>query len=343
MTATFLEQAKALCGDQQWHQQAWKRFQEVGLPKRENELYRYVRLRAFYERPIELNQGSFPEVPVGVIAIPLSKAWQTYRAFLDKRLAGWLNSEKDPFALLNGAFKHEGLFLYIPPKTRFEKPLHIKTPRLIAYIGKEAEVSFIGEMDFCDFALEEGASAIVQRQILGFHSFRATLKKDAYLKSIAFSSTAHLARDDYHVQLKGEGANASLLGLSRLSGKQEAHTNVLMEHIVPHTTSSQKFKGVIQDFVRSTFEGKIYVHKEAQKTQAYQMSNYLILDPKAEAKSKPNLEIFADDVKASHGATIGQLDDEALFYLLTRGVPKQEAKNLLIEAFCREVLHESIA
>ncbi len=349
MTATFLEQARKLCGHETWHKQAWKRFEAIGLPNKANEVFRYVRLRAFFERPIELEESRIPSVPTGVIAITLSKAWHTYGAFLEKRLAIWLKQEKDPFALLNAALEHEGVFLYVPPNTKIEKPLQINTPRLIVYVARGAELSIVGNIGFCDFAIEENASATIQREITHFQTLRATLKRDATFKSIAFASSAKqpsarltIARDDYHVQLQGEGSNATLVGLSRLDGKQECHTNVLMEHIAPHTTSSQKFKGVIDDFVRSTFEGKIYVHPQAQKTQAYQMNNYLILSPKAEAKSKPNLEIFADDVKASHGATTGQLDEDALFYLLTRGIPKEEAKQLLIAAFCREVINEAI-
>lgn len=343
MTATFLKQAEALKGKQLWHKQAWERFQAVGLPTRKNELYRYVHLRTLYEEPLQLGKFEVPTVPAGVIAIPLSQAWHTYAAFLEKRFAHFLEHEKDPFALLNAAFDHEGLFLYIPPNVKIEHPLQIKAPTVIAYVAKNAQVHLELDTTHCDFAVEQGATVSVQRTIDHLQSCRATLKKDASFKSVVFSSHASLSRDDYHIQLSGENSTASVYGLHRLDGKQQGHTNVLMEHIAPHTTSFQKFKGVINDFARSTFEGKIYVHSKAQKTQAYQLNNSLILTPRAEAKCKPNLEIFADDVKASHGATIGQLDNESLFYLQARGIPKKQAKALLIEAFCREVMDAAIS
>ena len=343
MTATFLKQVEELTGNKRWHNEAWKRFQAVGLPTRKNELFKFVRLRSLYEKSVQLSTFEAPKVPHGVVAIPLSKAWETYGAFLEKRYAQFLEQEKDPFALINAALDHEGLFIYIPPNVKIEHPLKINSPRVIAYIAKHAEVEIELSTTYCDFAIEQGAKVTIQRTIDHLQSVRATLKRDAFFKSVAFSSNELLARDDYHIQLAAEGAHASLFGLHRISGKQQAHTNVLMEHIAPNTTSIQKFKSVIDHFSRSTFEGKIYVHSEAQKTQAYQINNSLILNPRAEAKCKPNLEIFADDVKASHGATIGQLDNESLFYLQARGISQKEAKALLIEAFCREVIDAAIS
>ena len=123
-----------------------------------------------------------------------------------------------------------------------------------------------------------------------------------------------------------------------LDEKQEAHTHVLVDHQAPSCQSNQFFKGVLTDLARSSFEGKIYVRREAQKTMAYQLNRNLLLSERANADSKPNLEIFADDVKASHGATIGQLDEEQLFYLRTRGYSQEEARNILVYAYVKEVL-----
>jgi Fe-S cluster assembly protein SufD len=115
---------------------------------------------------------------------------------------------------------------------------------------------------------------------------------------------------------------------------------VLVRHLAPHTSSLQKFKAVVGTGERASFDGKIYIEKEAQKTEAYQMSQALLLTPDAKAFSKPGLEIFADDVKASHGATIGQIDLEELFYLQSRGLSREEAKQQLIEGFAQEIRHE---
>lgn len=123
-----------------------------------------------------------------------------------------------------------------------------------------------------------------------------------------------------------------------LADKREAHTHIFMEHQAPHCRSFQLFKSVLNDFSRSSFEGKIMVRQAAQKTEAFQLNNNLLLSDHAHADSKPNLEIFADDVKASHGATVGQLDIDQLFYMKTRGFSDQAAKNLLIFGFCEQVV-----
>ena len=151
---------------------------------------------------------------------------------------------------------------------------------------------------------------------------------------------AKTVREDYKIALNGENGEADLNGLWVLKEKNECHVNVMIEHVAPHCRSNQLFKGVLDDFARSSFEGKIWVRKEAQKTDAFQLNNNLLLSDHANADSKPNLEIFADDVKASHGSTMGQVDEEQLFYLKTRGFSKEVAEKFLVRAFCQEVLQK---
>ncbi|MES2122471.1 MAG: SufD family Fe-S cluster assembly protein, partial [Chlamydiota bacterium] len=165
----------------------------------------------------------------------------------------------------------------------------------------------------------------------------ATLKKDARLQSFTLTSGAKSVRHSYGVQLNGENAEAELKGLSMLSGNRTSHAHVKMVHAAERTRSMQKFKTVLSDASQSSFEGKILVHAIAQKTEAYQLNNSLILSPGAVANCKPNLEIFADDVKASHGATISQIDPQQLFYLTTRGIDEKTARELLVQGFCREM------
>ena len=144
-------------------------------------------------------------------------------------------------------------------------------------------------------------------------------------------------RSSLRIELLEENSEALLQGLWRLKEKKECHTHTLVQHLAPHTRSRQHYKGVLQEEAKSSFTGKIYVHPEAQKTEAYQLNNNLLLSPQSKAYSKPNLEIFADDVKASHGATIAQLNAEDLFYLQSRGLTKKEAQEFLIEGFCKEL------
>lgn len=145
-------------------------------------------------------------------------------------------------------------------------------------------------------------------------------------------------RQSYCIQLKGENSEVNLSGLWMLDGNRTAHTHAIVDHEAPRTRSMQRFKGVLNDHSQSSFEGKILVRAEAQKTEAYQLNNNLILSQGSIANSKPNLEVFADDVKASHGATVSQLEEEQLFYLSTRGIDPILARRLLIGGFCREMI-----
>ena len=307
-------------------------------------------------------------IPKPLLALPLSKASKAYSSFLTPRLQKLLKEEQDPFAVLNHAYCGEGLFLYIPPKAICEVPLRIVhlienvenstllCPRIHLFAGKSAQAKLLFSQkigsellwinSFIDCALEENASISLKsvanqhEKAHHFFSLRATLKQHSTLKTLSATNGGATSREDYAVRLLGEGCDVSLLGVWGLNKARQHHVNILMDHQEPNCTSLQKFKGVLADNSRSSFEGKIYVHEKAQKTQAYQMNNNLVLGTRASANSKPNLEIFADDVKASHGATVGQLDDEQLFYLTTRGLPADVARQLLVQGFNREILDQ---
>jgi Fe-S cluster assembly protein SufD len=198
-----------------------------------------------------------------------------------------------------------------------------------------------------NFALEDGAQIGFSRTLFdtkgnGWHfdATRAVLKKDSAFTSVIAENGGECYRDDYKVALVGSNADVHLNGVSMLDGKYQSHTHVLVDHQAPECRSLQVFKNALNGFSKSSFEGKIYVHKIAQKTQAFQLNNNLILNEGAVCNSKPNLEIFADDVKASHGATFGSLDQEQLFYFLTRGISEKTAKNMLVQGFCIEIIEK---
>ncbi len=381
--------------------EAWERFLQLGLPSRQAEVYRYIRLRNLFSRSFsfasttvlslsEIAEHVYPEsqqsvlvfvngvyqadlsntsaLPKKVVVCPLEEAMYSFGAFLDNQWAKVIKEETDPFAILNAATHPSGVFVYLPPQTVVEVPLQILniltaqaekaliTPRLQLIAGRQAEIILSEtavEMDctgyclnqVCDVVLEDGAQVKLFSETSDlasdawyFNAVRASLKRDAKFKVVNFTDGAMTIRNDYRVAITGDGADACLNGVSMLSDKREAHTNILMDHQAPNCRSNQLFKTVLTDISRSSFEGKIYVHREAQKTEAYQLNNNLILSDKASADSKPNLEIFADDVKASHGATVGQLDEEQLFYCRTRGYSLDEARNLLVHGFCEEVI-----
>ena len=235
------------------------------------------------------------------VLLPLEQAQKTYGLFLRNR----------------GIKDQEGLFFYAPPGSAISTPLQLSSPRLYIFLGEGASLSLY------DFSKED-------------RFLHVDLAASSQFTSVSHSTAG---KQTYTVSLNGEGASAELRGLLDLSGKEEGHVDVLMEHHAPHCRSRQHFKFVLQDQSRSSFAGKIYVHQAAQKTESYQLNQNLLLSDEAFASSKPNLEIFADDVKASHGATFSQLNAEELFYFRSRGFSEAEAKELLRKGFCQEILN----
>lgn len=307
-------------------------------------------------------------LPSSVVVLPLTNALSTYGAFLQNRWTKALMEERDPFTLINLALHREGSFIFIPPGIKIDQPIQIihligggekekvqTFSRLHVFVGAQSTVEFVSttapltEEAFCsnhvlDIALDVGATChsfnLLHELETGWHfdALRASLKRDSRLHSTSSTRGGKIVRQDYRVSLTGENAEARLHGVWMLEKNRQSHTHILMEHQAPHCGSMQLFKGVLDDVSQSSFEGKILVRKEAQKTNAYQLNHNLLLGDHALANSKPNLEIFADDVKASHGATVSQVKPEELFYLKSRGLSSEEAKRLLVEGFCKEVM-----
>lgn len=307
-------------------------------------------------------------LPPELVILPISDALNTYGNFLQSRLAKIIVEENDPFALLNIVFSPQGLFVYAPPHLQIETPIQclnflssdrptLINPRIRFILGKEAKLTWVYDhhclKDFeyfsngvTDISLDEGAS-FEQYGILSscppgwcFEATRVTQKRDSSFKSITSTTGTKAIRQDFRIALAGENSSCELKGITHLSENKQAHVNIHMEHQAPHCHSNQHFKNILRDSSRSSFEGKIYVHPKAQKTAAYQLNNNLLLSDTAIANSKPNLEIFADDVKASHGATATQTNPEHLHYLQTRGISSEQAKRLLLTSFSRDILSQ---
>jgi Fe-S cluster assembly protein SufD len=316
------------------------------------------------EHTIVFANGRFrPELsklPPKVVILPLQDALKTYGPFLQGRLSKSIKDENDPFAVLNLALQQEGVFCYLPPKLVLEKPLQLifygagsssyNPARLNIFCSTDSELKTVSTIIgdgvhhiSMDVALEERAHYShfenSKANIL-LSDFKATLKSSSTLKHLALTTCGLLTRNRLRLALLGEHADALLQGLWNLSLNHQCHTNVYVEHCAPSCQSLQKYKGVLRAQSQSSFEGKIYVHPEAQKTQAYQLNHNLLLSDAAVANAKPNLEIFADDVKASHGATMSEVDDEQLFYLQSRGLTKESAGNLLIQGFIQEIMDQ---
>ena len=303
-------------------------------------------------------------VPTKVNILELSQATKTFGAFLSNHWTKGLGEETDPFVALNTALQECGAFLYIPPNTEVTVPIQIlnvatdsfSNPKFQCFVGAESTLTVVssqakrgisGINHVNDIHCEEGARVTLYQTTFGsidegwhLEATRATLKKDAQFETVKITPGSSTSRYDYKVHLSGENCETSLNSLTMLREKKEAHDNVWIHHHVPSCRSNQLFKTVLLDHAHSSFEGKIYVEQEAQQTEAYQLNANLLLSEHARAESKPNLEIFADDVRASHGATFGKLEEEQIFYLKTRGLTEQEAKKALIEGFCQEVLEK---
>lgn len=171
-------------------------------------------------------------------------------------------------------------------------------------------------------------------------SMHVRVGRDATYETFCMSAGGRLSRTEAFVRLEGTGAHCGLNGAYLMKGREHCDNTTVIEHMVPHTTCREVFKGVLDDESRGVFQGKIVVHKDAQKTDGHQLSKTLLLSDSAEMDAKPELEIYADDVKCSHGATTGQLDNAALFYMRSRGIPDALARNLLVQSFVAEALDE---
>ncbi|MDX1442718.1 MAG: Fe-S cluster assembly protein SufD [Gammaproteobacteria bacterium] len=275
---------------------------------------------------------------------------------------------RNNFAALNTAVMQHGLFIDVEKNREAKRPLHVifmsvpgespaqSHPRLVVNLGENSRLSLIEShvgtgdaANFCNIATDiniaRGARLEHTRLIEGMTddrqvaNIRVNVARDADYTNHNMSLGHRQLRTDLRVSLNEPGAHTELNGLFVTSGNQHMDNHLLVEHLAERTTSNQVYRGVADDRGRGVFNGKVYVAKDAQKIEAHQASNNLLLAKLAEIDTKPELEIYADDVKCSHGATIGQLDDNMLFYLQSRGIDADTARALLIFAFVDEIVH----
>jgi len=312
------------------------------------------------------------DVPVtkfdnGVIVGSLSEAFEEHTLLIDQHLGKIADHDKNIFHALNAAFSRDGVFIYIPDNVVIEKPiqmigiinhpenLFLQTRNLII-LGKNSKLTLV----HCDDSTNHQASFnnSVTEVFLGENSTldhyklqnlndESTLLNSSFfhqeansnLTTNAISLNGGLIRNYTNVRLAGEGANTNVLGLYLMDKQQHIDNQVYINHEKPNCYSNELFKGIIDDKASSVFNGHIYVARDAQQTNAFQNNNNILLTDEAKANAKPFLEIYADDVKCSHGATIGQLDMESLFYIRSRGICQASARLLLMYAFAAEVIN----
>ncbi|WP_158975155.1 Fe-S cluster assembly protein SufD [Cellulophaga sp. L1A9] len=276
-------------------------------------------------------------------------------------------SKDESLTTLNTAFSKEGAYIYIPKNKMPKKPieiLHFATgneaslmlqPRNLIIVEENAEVQIIERhqsltsnevLTNCVTEIFAAKSSIVDYYKVQNDAANASLIDNTYIdqkdKSLVkihtFSFGGKLTRNNLNFYQNGEYIDSTMKGVTILGDKQHVDHHTLVHHIEPNCESHQDYKGIYGDSSTGVFNGKIIVEKLAQKTNAFQKNNNILISDKASINTKPQLEIFADDVKCSHGCTIGQLDEDALFYLQSRGIPKKEARALLMYAFANNVL-----
>ena len=319
--------------------------------------------------------SSLEKLPEGVMASSLATALAGNPASVEAHLAQHAGYHNQAFVALNTAFMEDGAFVSIPKDTIVEAPIHllfissarlgptddgggsapVSYPRNLIVVGSHSQAriieSYVGlEHDvYLTNVVTEivgGESAVVdyykvQRESEeAFHvaTVQAQLGHSSTFSSHAIDIGGALVRNDLNVALDGEGAECALNGLYMVTGRQHVDNHTRIDHAQPHCSSRQLYKGILDGKSRGVFSGKIVVHKAAQKTDAKQANKNLLLSEDAVIDSKPQLEIFNNDVKCTHGTTIGQHDQDAMFYLRSRGVDLAAARSLLTYAFASELL-----
>jgi len=303
----------------------------------------------------------------GVVLKSLHEAVDSHAELVQEHLATEaLPPEEGKFSSLNAALWVDGIFLFVPKGVQLELPIRVTRwlseagtaymSRVLIVAENHSQVSYVDEVVSNDFTTQmftstaaeviakDGAQVqFVSVQRLGrgsfYHSVQRTLaNRDATLDTLNVGLGASVSRVDLNAKLLGPGATSDMLGLYFGDGSQHFDFNTSQDHTVPNTSSDLLYKGALDGASRSVFRGIIRVHEGAQRTDAYQTNRNLLLSNDARADSLPNLEIEADDVKCSHGATVGELDADAKFYLMSRGLDRVQAERLVVLGFLGEVL-----
>ena len=303
----------------------------------------------------------------GVRVLDLARAWREMPALLETHLTRIAPYDAQAFTALNTAFAQEGAAVVFAMDHSAEQPVHLLFVSddgaadgvahvrnlIVAERGASGSVveSYVGlgsarhlTNAVTELSVGDGATlrhVKVQREnarAFHVHTVQAVQGRDSHFQSFSFASGAALSRTNIATLLGGAGGGATLNGLYMVDGEQHVDHQTRIEHLAPNCFSREVYKGILAGASHGVFNGKVYVHHEAQKTDGKQTNANLLLSERARVDTKPQLEIFADDVKCTHGATVGRLDEMALFYLRTRGIAGALAQRLLTHAFAADVL-----
>ncbi len=306
-------------------------------------------------------------LPTGIEISTITEAYKKNATLVEKYFSKVPEWENELFTALNTAFVAQGLFIYADKNTHLDKPILIQhitnseknnmmsLPRHLFIFEQGSKVDLIENyLTLGDnYSFVNGVTEIfvmpnahishtkIQNETeKAFQILTTQVKqeKDSIYDNITISFKGALIRNNLNIRLSGQNIESNMFGLYMLDGKTHVDNHTIADHIAPHSVSNELYKGILDDHSTGVFNGKIFVRQDAQKTNAYQQNRNVLLTDTANVNTKPQLEIWADDVKCSHGATIGKLDLNALFYLRARGITEKNAKALLVQAFGQEII-----
>lgn len=351
----LVNRAYALKAEPLAESKAWEKALIPGL-----DAYRVVLVNGVYSSEL----SSHPDVP-GLAIMPIEQAFE--RLCFTKYFTAYADQTDNPFVALNTASFTSGLFLEVGKNTQLDKPIHVihvvssasplfSQTRNLYVMGNfaEAEImeSFVTD-DGSEYSLSNQVTEIMVRENakLQHYYLQVAGEQSSYLNHTEVHQEKHslynnynctfpgasFVRNNINVRLDDKEVESHLYGIALTAGNQLVDNHTIVDHLHPHCESYEWYKNITQDTSTAVFNGKIFVRLDAQKTNAFQQNNNMLIGEKSAVYTKPQLEIFADDVKCSHGCTIGQFDNEALFYLQSRGISEAQARVLLIHAFAFDV------
>lgn len=303
----------------------------------------------------------------GIIIKSLKDALNSESDLVQKHLAQYADFENESFTSLNTAFFEDGVFIYVSKSQVVDKPVYILnistskeeqtliSPRNLFVLEDNAEVKIVEQYAstgdnvyfsnvVTEFVLGENANAehylleLESTKAFNISTLRIQQARSSNIRSHSILMGGSIVRNNVHPVLNGEGCNSDIFGLYLSNDRQHMDNFMKVEHAKPHSDSRQFYNGILDDRSRGVFHGRIIVHEGAMQTDAKQTNRNLLLTDTAQIDTKPQLEIYNHDVKCTHGATIGQMDDEAIFYLKSRGVPEKEARSIMLQAFTNETI-----
>lgn len=302
----------------------------------------------------------------GVIVENLTDATEDHGALFDAHFGRYADARRESFLALNTAFVRDGVFVYVDDHTVAEKPIHVLNlvdgdeplfvqPRNLIVVGENSEAHVVESFHTTDGTasmtntvteVAVGRSANVSYDILqlegaeGSHLGTTQVHQDdeSTFTTNTFTLSGEFVRNNLNIVVDGEYCETNLYGLYLPREDQHVDNHTLVDHTRPNCNSNELYRGIMDDEARGVFNGRVLVRKDAQKINAFQSDKNILLSEDASIDTKPELEIYADDVECSHGATIGQLDEEGMFYMRSRGVPKRKARRLLLYAFAKDVV-----